>query len=479
MAVTRPGANSARTREQPVAAAPSRRHGGDIIRLVAAFVLFAVTARPVRANTVPQLEIDVFRVANDLPSWLGPGFLVIMQLGNVLAAPALAALARRRVRLAVDLAAAGLAAWLIAKVVKGIAQRPRPGAVLPNVIFRGAPDAGYGFVSGHAAVSVALATAASPYLGRRWRRLVWGLAVVVCLSRAYVGAHFPLDVVGGAAVGWAIGAALHLAVGAPGARLRAGYVAQLLGRLGIAATDVRPAAVDARASDPYLARVGDRWLFVKVVTRDRRDADLLLRGWRYLLARWMRPAPPFTAPGQRVEHEAAMALLARAAGVRTPRVLAVGSLDNGVGILVQEAVSGVALDIDVGVDNRAHASDEDLRALWQLVATLHAARLVHGDLVLSNVLWDDDRQPWMVDFGNAGMATSAGQPNRDRAELLLSLAAVVGAERAVDAARDALAPDTLAAVVLLLRRPGLAPDARRVVRGRPDLVTDLQHRLLS
>ena len=293
----------------------------------------------------------MFRVANDLPSWLGPGFLVIMQLGNVLAAPtlALAALARRRVRLAVDLAAAGLAAWLIAKVVKGIAQRPRPGAVLPNVIFRGAPDAGYGFVSGHAAVSVALATAASPYLGRRWRRLVWGLAVVVCLSRAYVGAHFPLDVVGDAAVGWAIGAALHLAVGAPGARLRAGYVAQLLGRLGIAATDVRPAAVDARASDPYLARVGDRWLFVKVVTRDRRDADLLLRGWRYLLARWMRPAPPFTAPGQRVEHEAAMALLARAAGVRTPRVLAVGSLDNGVGILVQEAVSGVALDIVSGL----------------------------------------------------------------------------------------------------------------------------------
>src|SRR5450756_885176 len=171
MAVTRPGTNSARTRKRPVAAAPSRRHGGDIIRLVAAFVLFAVTALLVRANAVPQLEIDAFRVANDLPSWLGPGFLVIMQLGNVLAAPALA---RRRVRLAVDLAAGGLAAWLIAKVVKGIAQRPRPGAVLPNVIFRGAPDAGYGFVSGHAAVSVALATAASPYLGRRWRRLVMG-----------------------------------------------------------------------------------------------------------------------------------------------------------------------------------------------------------------------------------------------------------------------------------------------------------------
>ena len=75
MAVTRPGTNSASTREQPVAAAPSRRHGGDIIRLVAAFVLFAVKALLVRANAVPQLEIDAFQVANDLPSWLDPGSL--------------------------------------------------------------------------------------------------------------------------------------------------------------------------------------------------------------------------------------------------------------------------------------------------------------------------------------------------------------------------------------------------------------------
>src|SRR5664280_1638743 len=138
MAVTRPGSNSARTREQRVAAAPSRRHGVDIIRLVAAFVLFAVTALPYARTLCHSSRSMCSGSPNDLPGWLGPGFLVIMQLGNVLAAPALAlaALARRRVRLAVDLAAGGLAAWLIAKVVKGIAQRPRPGAVLPNVIFR-------------------------------------------------------------------------------------------------------------------------------------------------------------------------------------------------------------------------------------------------------------------------------------------------------------------------------------------------------
>lgn len=75
MAVTRPGSNSARPREQPGAAAPSRRHSGDIIRLVAAFVLFAVTALPVRANAVPQLEIDMFRSPTIFPAGSAPASL--------------------------------------------------------------------------------------------------------------------------------------------------------------------------------------------------------------------------------------------------------------------------------------------------------------------------------------------------------------------------------------------------------------------
>jgi glycosyltransferase 2 family protein len=37
--------------------------------------------------------------------------------------------------------------------------------------------------------------------------------VVVCLARIYVGAHLPLDVLGGIALGLAIGAAVRLAFG--------------------------------------------------------------------------------------------------------------------------------------------------------------------------------------------------------------------------------------------------------------------------
>ena len=70
-------------------------------------------------------------------------------------------------------------------------------------------------MSGHAAVAVALAVVAFPYLGRRARWAVGGLAVFVCVARVYVGAHLPLDVVGGAALGLVVGAVVRLVSGRP------------------------------------------------------------------------------------------------------------------------------------------------------------------------------------------------------------------------------------------------------------------------
>ena len=58
-----------------------------------------------------------------------------------------------------------------------------------------------------------------PWLGRRGRIVVAVLVTVVCLSRVYVGAHLPLDVVGGAALGLAVGGAVRLLHGTAGLML--------------------------------------------------------------------------------------------------------------------------------------------------------------------------------------------------------------------------------------------------------------------
>ena len=62
------------------------------------------------------------------------------------------------------------------------------------------PQSGDGFISGHAAISAALAAGVVPVLPGATPVLA-ALAGTVGFSRLYVGAHLPLDVVGGAALG--------------------------------------------------------------------------------------------------------------------------------------------------------------------------------------------------------------------------------------------------------------------------------------
>jgi len=181
------------------------RHPGDALRLVAGTAILLACTATVRPNDVGVLEEDLFRLVNDLPTALFPAFWVVMQAGNVFAVGVAAAVvaATRRFWLAANLAVTGIGVWLAARAIKDRVGRGRPADLLDHVYLRGHHDNGLGFVSGHAAVAVAIATLIAPYLGRRARWIAVLVAALVCISRVYVGAHLPLDVVGGAALGWA------------------------------------------------------------------------------------------------------------------------------------------------------------------------------------------------------------------------------------------------------------------------------------
>ena len=175
----------------------------------------AGTAFVVRRDRVGRRETRVFRIVNGLPdSLFGPAW-VVMQLGTLAAAPAAAAvaLAVHERKLARRLLVGGTASWALSKVVKRGVRRPRPAALLPETRGRGREAAGLGYLSGHAAVAVALGTAVLPRAAGVSRIPLLAAVPIVGLCRIYVGAHLPLDVVGGAALGLVVEAAVGLWTG--------------------------------------------------------------------------------------------------------------------------------------------------------------------------------------------------------------------------------------------------------------------------
>ena len=172
--------------------------------------MFLVSAVLVRDDAIPAAERSAFEFVNGWPQWVSWPLYPVMQFGMVLSPVVAAGVAwafTRRRQPALALVTTGLGMWLAAKLVKVVVDRPRPGLLLEDVVLRvDAGSSGLGFVSGHAVLAAVIATIASPYLPRRWAAAIWALAAGAGLSRVYIGAHLPLDSIGGAGLGVAAGA---------------------------------------------------------------------------------------------------------------------------------------------------------------------------------------------------------------------------------------------------------------------------------
>jgi membrane-associated phospholipid phosphatase len=195
------------------------RRRNDALSASAGLVVLILGMIVVRDSSVPGLEEDAFRVVNDLPGALYPVLWPFQQLGALLVGPAVAigAAIARRFRLALMVLLATLGKLALERAVKATVTRRRPGTSIgPDIHLRGdVSTAGESFVTGHAVLVAAIAGVLSPYLPGRWKALPWTIVALVMITRVYVGAHNPLDVICGAGLGLVIAGCLNLIFGVP------------------------------------------------------------------------------------------------------------------------------------------------------------------------------------------------------------------------------------------------------------------------
>ena len=170
--------------------------------------MVAVSFREARKLEMPAGELRIFRGANDAPDILRIPVRSVMQAGTFVTVPIATAVATAtgRRRLAGELATGGTLAWLGAKVLKRFGGRGRPGALLPDVRLRESIGGDLGWVSGHTAVATTLAAIAWPHVPRSTRPVLVAVVAITAFGRMYVGAHLPLDLVGGAGLGLVVSA---------------------------------------------------------------------------------------------------------------------------------------------------------------------------------------------------------------------------------------------------------------------------------
>jgi glycosyltransferase 2 family protein len=451
---------------------PARyRHPGDVIRLILAGLVLAGALAVTVAAHATYAGASAAAVTAVAPSTVAGRVLAgLVQLLFVVAAAAAVAVTLRYRRFRLLASLAGVAVVAGAALI-GIVQLA--GGERPRALAAGASQ--WSWLTGASLVGPALlaaavagTVAAAPWLSRPWRRTAWAALWLAAVARLITGTASPMEVVLAFAAGVTIGAGALVLFGVPDRRIGPDGIAAALASAGLPVAHVEPATVEAKGSRPFTAVAEDgEPLFIKVLGSDQRDADLLYRAYRFIRLRDIGDTRPAASLIQAVEHQALAAVMAERAGVAVPAVRQVIKTADGSALLAMERVDGSSLDRIPGPG----ISETMLRELWQEVGVLHRAGIAHRSLRAANIVADRTGRPWIVDFSFSELGATRRQMALDVAELLASLAAMIGADRAVGSAAAVIGPDAVAAAVPLLQPLALSAGTRRAIARHDGLLT--------
>lgn len=450
------------------------RHPGDVIRLIVALLAtgLAWVILAWGSGTAGGLQADVIAVEPDLPAFLVQ--VVYAAYGVILSLLPIVlfvwVIRRRHWRLFLLYIVTTTVTAFVVGLAEGAITARMPAAP-PQAEDLGSLVTVWDFDSLNVVATFAAAlTVTGPWINRRWYRLGWIVLVLLVPVHLLVGAGAPSGRIFALALGWAIGAAALVIFGSPTRSPGVESIVRGLRTSGIWLASLKRAGVDARGSTPYFGQAQDgQRFFIKTLGRDERSADLMFRVYRYLTLRGVGDEEPFSSLRRAVEHEGMVSVWAERSGVRTPRMAACVELEDGSMALVYELVAGRSIDRVAAEE----LTDGFLRGMWEQVGLMRAARIAHRDLRRANVFMTGEGEAMVIDFGFGEVSASTELLDQDVAQLLLSTAIDVGAQRAVAAAVGALGPEAVATAAPRLQVPALSGATQTALKAHKGLIGEV------
>jgi uncharacterized protein (TIRG00374 family) len=489
----------------PVGDGATRRRGSDAVKVGVA--VLAVLCCWLISGTPAAAQLAVLHFLTPPPEgvrWLVNTVWWLGSVGVIVTLGVLALLSKRR-NIARDLLLSGLVAWLTSVLLELAI-----GATGGHVSTPTLKGIDLVFPVARVAATVAVVSAALPYLSRGLQRLVEVVIAVAAVATVVNGSGLPISVLASLAVGWGVAAAFHLVFGSPLGLPSTKEVADLLADLDITARDVTAAPDQEWGVARFRAADGDGPINASVYGRDAHDAQLLAKLFRFVAYRDSGPTLTLTRV-QQVEHEAYLTLLAARSGARVPEVLAAGTAGpsrdaalvtrpptgtrladrlaaatpavpvttptpvsaGGPGAVVADPPDAAAVPAPPPVPDPGVLPDAAADDLFAQVLKLRSARIAHGSVSGATVVADDS-SAGLVDFRRATSTGPDERLDRDVAAALATAGLAMGAERAVAAADRVLPTDVLASALPFLQRAALDPVLSRALRGKKGLLKALR-----
>lgn len=461
--------------------ATSRRvhRPADLVELVLVLVLLvgSVALGDIAVGTAGGLEQDLIGAGGALPrvllllfSWAGGiGLLVLPLVQGV-------ELVRhsRSWQLLEAVGAAGLGA-LLALLLQQLVLGGHLGGVLA-ALTKGEPGTGRTTpVDGVILASVAFFTVSGLRRGSALRTAATVAVTASVLTDFLSGGVTALALLASTLLGWAVGLLTRFALGAASTQPPGSAIASAVVGCGVRITRMERVPRAQDEGRRYAASGPDGAVEVHVVDRDTFGGAAGRRVLRRLRLRGRSTRGPYLTVRNAVEHQALMAMALAKAGVPAPELLAATEVGPFAAALAYRPPSGEPLASTDG----ALLSEGALEAVWRLLALLQQARIAHRGLSTEHLLLDRGGGAALSEVGMGDIAAADLALRLDTAQLLTSMALLVGPARAVASGVSTLGSEQLVRALPLLQTVAMGGSTRAALRAHKDVLRGVRAQVLE